>query len=247
MSTLSFSPLGDRAIIIQLGSSIDEATHRRVRSVCARLDAQPVPGMVEYVSAFASVAVHYDPARVPTRRGEMGEENSGRSTGATSAYARMVALLEAALENLEDETLPTPRTVEIPVCYGGVFGPDLEDVARHHALSPDEVVRIHAAGEYLVHMIGFLPGFPYLGGLSERIATPRRAEPRTVVPAGSVGIGGSQTGVYPVASPGGWQLIGRTPARLFTPEREEPTLLRAGDRVRFREISPGEFRAWSDA
>ena len=240
MSTMSFAPLGDRAITIQLGSSIDEATHRRVRAVCARLDARPVPGMVEYVSAFASVAVHYDPARVPA-----SEPDS--EVDATSPYAQMAALLTAALSHLDDETLPPPRTVEIPVCYGGTFGPDLDDVARLHELTPDEVVRIHAAGEYLVHMIGFLPGFPYLGGLSERIATPRRAEPRTVVPAGSVGIGGSQTGVYPIASPGGWRLIGRTPARLFTPEREEPTLLRAGDRVRFREISPEEFRQWGDA
>ena len=240
MSTMSFAPLGDRAITIQLGSSIDEATHRRVRAVCARLDARPVLGMVEYVSAFASVAVHYDPARVPAPEADS-------EVGATTPYARMAALLTVALSNLDDETLPPPRTVEIPVCYGGTFGPDLDDVARLHELTPDAVVRIHAAGEYLVHMIGFLPGFPYLGGLSERIATPRRAEPRTVVPAGSVGIGGSQTGVYPIASPGGWRLIGRTPARLFTPEREEPTLLRAGDRVRFREISPEEFRKWSDA
>ncbi|HET7563846.1 MAG TPA: 5-oxoprolinase subunit PxpB [Gemmatimonadaceae bacterium] len=224
MSGISFSPLGDRAVIIRLGSSIDEATHRRVRAVCARLDAQPIPGVVEYVPAFASVAVHYDPA--------------------TNAYARMTELLDAELVHLEDEGLPPARTVEIPVCYGGEFGPDLDDVARHHALTADEVVRIHTGGDYLVHMIGFAPGFPYLGGLPERIATPRRREPRTLVPAGSVGIGGSQTGVYPIASPGGWQLIGRTPLTLFSPERDVPALLRAGDRVRFRAISRDEFLAW---
>lgn len=224
MSTLSFSALGDRAVIIQVGSCIDEATHRRVRAVCERLEARPIPGMVEYVPAFASVAVHYDPARV--------------------LAADMVARLTALLTHLDDVDVPVPRTVEIPVCYGGEFGLDLDDVARLHTLTPDEVVRIHTGGDYLVHMIGFAPGFPYLGGLSDRIATPRRREPRTLVPAGSVGIGGSQTGVYSIASPGGWQLIGRTPLQLFSPDREESTLLRAGDRVRFRAISHDEFLAW---
>src|SRR5690348_7513713 len=126
MSDISFSPLGDRAVIIHLGSSIDEATHRRVRAVCARLDAQPIPGMIEYVPAFASVAVHYDPA--------------------TSTYGRLTERLDAELAHLEDEAMPPARTVEIPVCYGGEFGPDLDDVAHHHALSADEVVRIHTDG-----------------------------------------------------------------------------------------------------
>ncbi|HEX6965717.1 MAG TPA: 5-oxoprolinase subunit PxpB [Gemmatimonadaceae bacterium] len=232
MPDISFSALGDRAVIIQVGSSIDEATRRRVRAVCARLAAHPIPGMIEYVPAFASVAVHYDPARVPMRE------------RAQNPYARMTELLTGALGHLDDEALPPPRMVEIPVCYGGELGPDLDDVAHHHGLTADEVVRVHTGGDYLVHMIGFAPGFPYLGGLSERIATPRRREPRTLVPAGSVGIGGSQTGVYPIASPGGWQLIGRTPLRLFAPERDEPALLRAGDRVRFRAISRDEFLTW---
>lgn len=232
---MHFSPLGDCAVLIHLGSSIDEATHRRVRAACARLDERPVPGMIEYVPAFASVAVHYDPARVPPA--STGDEHE-------SPYARLTAMLAAALAGVESEPLPPPRTVEIPVCYGGDYGPDLDDVARHHGLTPDEVVRIHTAGDYLVYMIGFAPGFAYLGGLSERIATPRRPVPRTVVPPGSVGIGGSQTGVYPIASPGGWQLIGRTPLRLFDPEREPPTVLRTGDRVRFRAIPAAAFERW---
>lgn len=225
-------PLGDRAILIQMGDSIDEATHRLVRAVCARLEEHPVPGMTEYVPAFASVAVHYEPTHFP----------SGRPGEVTQPYDRMAAVLTAALTALEEDELPAPRTVEIPVCYGGEEGPDLEEVARYHGLPADEVVRLHAGGEYRVYMIGFAPGFPYLGGLSERISTPRRATPRALVPAGSVGIGGSQTGIYPIASPGGWNLIGRTPLRLFDAHAEPPTVLRMGDRVRFRPISLAEFR-----
>jgi inhibitor of KinA len=140
--------------------------------------------------------------------------------------------------------VPEARTVEIPVCYGGAFGPDLEDVARRHELEAADVIRIHSNGDYLVYMVGFMPGFAYLGGLSARIATPRRLSPRTAVPAGTVGIGGDQTGVYPLASPGGWNLIGKTPLRIFDIQRNEPALLVAGDRVRFRQISLSEFSDW---
>ena len=232
---MNFSPLGDRAVIIQLGTSIDEATHRRVRAICARLDESSVPGVTEYVPAFASVVVHYDPRRAAERGDTAGP------------YARVVAALRTALADVRDEVVWPAPIVEIPVCYGGELGPDLDDVARAHELTPDDVVSIHAAGEYLVYMVGFMPGFGYLGGLSERIATPRRPVPRTRVPAGTVGIGGSQTGVYPLESPGGWNLIGRTPQRMFLPEKEPPTLLEMGDRVRFRPITRAEFDALARA
>ena len=221
------SPLGDRALLIRLGTTIDAATHRRVRAACARLDAQPVAGTVELVPAYASVAVHYDPESVPN--------------GAGSPFERFSSAVSAALVDLEDVALPEPRTIEIPVCYGGAFGPDLDEVAQRHALGPDDVIGLHAAATYDVYMLGFAPGFAYLGGLPPEIATPRRDEPRTAVPAGSVGIGGSQTGIYPLVSPGGWQLIGRTPRRLFDVTRECPALLSAGDRVRFRPIGSQEF------
>jgi len=152
-----------------------------------------------------------------------------------------VNFLRERLTGLAVEALDAPRVVEIPVCYGGDLGPDLDDVARMHELSPDEVVRLHSAAEYLVYMIGFMPGFAYLGGLPERIATPRRKTPRTAVPAGTVGIGGRQTGVYPLVSPGGWNLIGRTPVKIFDIARAEPTLLGTGDRVRFRPMTRAEF------
>ncbi|MDB4875656.1 MAG: allophanate hydrolase subunit 1 [Gemmatimonadetes bacterium] len=227
---MHFTPLGDHAVTITLGDSIDEATHRLVRAVSAHLDAHPPGGMVDLVPAFASVAVHYDPARVP-----------GSATA--SPHHRMVAMLEASLATIRADELPPPRTVEIPVCYGGDLGPDLDDVARQHGLAAEEVVRIHAAGDYLVYMVGFMPGFAYLGGLSDRIATPRRPSPRTAVPAGAVGIGGQQTGVYPMESPGGWNLIGRTPLRIFDIARDEPSLLATGDRVRFRPVTLDEYRA----
>ena len=218
-------PLGDRALTVRLGDSVDEATRRRVQATYARLAERAVPGVVELVPAFASVTVHYEPAGVPRAPGS-----------AASPYARLRALLDDALAGVADASPPPAASVEIPVRYGGDDGPDLDDVARRHAMSPDEVVRLHTAGDYVVHMLGFLPGFPYLGGLDPRLATPRRDVPRTVVPAGSVGIGGAQTGVYSIDSPGGWHLIGRTALRLFDAGRDPPTLLRAGDRVRFRSV-----------
>jgi inhibitor of KinA len=228
-----FNPLGDRAVTITLGSTIDEATHRLVRAAASRIAERRIHGLVDLVPAFASITVHYEPADV--------------IAGAYDAlpYDRIVAELEASLANLSTVDGSPPRLVEIPVCYGGELGPDLADVARLHDLSTDEVVRLHAAGDYLVYMIGFMPGFAYLGGLSQRIATPRRQSPRTAVPAGAVGIGGEQTGVYPMVSPGGWNLIGRTPLRIFDVAREEPALLATGDRVRFAPISREEFDRWT--
>jgi inhibitor of KinA len=227
-----FSALGDHAVLITLGDTIDESTHRHVRAVTARIDAAPPLGLVDRVSAFASVVVHYEPARV---------DGHGRSP-----HDAMVAALQRLLVDIRVDALPAPRIIDIPVCYGGVLGPDLEDVARRHELSAQDVIDIHVAGDYLVYMVGFMPGFAYLGGLSSRIATPRRQTPRTAVPAGSVGIGGEQTGVYPLVSPGGWNLIGRTPRRIFDIDRSEPALLVTGDRVRFRAISLTEFDAWTE-
>jgi inhibitor of KinA len=238
---MRLSPLGDRALLVHVGDAIDEPTLRRVRAVCARLEARRIPGVIELVPAFATVAVHYDPRRIPAGAGVVEPVVLGEGP-----YHRLVALVTAALEDLADADVPAPQMVEIPVLYGGDDGPDLDDVARHHALSPDEVVRIHTGGDYLVYMLGFAPGFAYLGGLSPRIATPRRAEPRTAVPAGSVAIGGSQTGVYPLVSPGGWQIIGRTPLRLFDLARTPPARLAVGDRVRFRAITANELASARD-
>jgi inhibitor of KinA len=207
------APLGDSAVLITVGTAIDEPTNARVRSVTDRIATLRPEGFIEAVPAYASVAVHYDASTV-------------RYDDFVDSLTRVLAA---------DITAPArgSRTIEIPVVYGGEHGPDLDDVARATGLPPDEIVRRHAGAEYLVYMIGFLPGFAYLGGLPSELATPRRSSPRTHVPAGSVGIGGSQTGVYPMVSPGGWNLIGWTPLQLFDPERERASLLAAGDRVRF--------------
>lgn len=233
IATNRFAPLGDRTVLITLGYAIDESTHRRVRAVCTQLQKASIPGVAELVPAFASVAVHYDPARI--------------DGGGGPPYQRLVRLLDTALIDLTIGELPPAHTVEIPVYYGDELGPDLEDVASQHGLTPDDVVRIHSDGEYLVYMVGFMPGFAYMGGLDERIATPRRSSPRTEVPAGTVGIGGNQTGVYPLPSPGGWNLIGRTPIRMFRPEHDPPTRLIAGDRVRFRKIGRAAFEEWEES
>jgi inhibitor of KinA len=214
-------PLGDSALLIRLGGQINEETHRKVAAVSARLSEKPFPAMIEYVPAFTTVAVHYDPAR--------------------STFAQASALVSALLGDVAPAPLPNADPIEIPVCYGRDLGPDLEFVAEHAKLPPDEVVRIHAGGDYRVYMIGFTPGFPFLGGLPDAIATPRRSSPRIAVPAGSVAIGGTQTGVYPIESPGGWQIIGRTRLSLFRPDLDPPTLLRTSQRVRFRPISRAEF------
>jgi inhibitor of KinA len=226
-----FTPLGDRAVMITLGATIDEATHRLVRSASVRIDQRPPAGFVDQVPAFTSIAVHYDPL--------IAAQGASKTP-----YERVVDDLTAALDGLTAERLPPARVVEIPVCYGGTLGPDLEDVARAHEITTDEVVRIHTSGDYLVYMVGFMPGFAYLGGLPTKLATPRRTTPRTVVPAGTVGIGGSQTGVYPLDSPGGWNLIGKTPLAVFDITRPQPALLATGDRVRFRAITESDFRNW---
>lgn len=233
---MHLSALGDQTLLITLGDAIDEATHARVRAAVAQLDAARLAGVIDLVPAFASVAVHYDPAHV-----------TGNPGDAATPYERIAARVAETLKDLTPDALPPARIVEIPVCYGGDLGPDLDDVARAHDLSSDDVVRIHTEATYLVYMIGFMPGFAYLGGLSERIATPRRSSPRPAVPAGTVGIGGSQTGVYPMVSPGGWNLIGRTPWKIFDIGRAEPTLLATGDRVRFRSISRAAFDAAATA
>jgi len=187
-----------------------------VRAVCAALERDPVRGMIELVPSYAAVAVYYDPAAC------------GRDPFSTITRA-----LSERLQQLEVTTPLPGRLVEIEVRYGGAHGPDLEDVARHAALTPAEVVRAHTSVEYAVYMIGFAPGFPFLVGLPERLAMRRRDTPRLAVPAGSVAIGGGQTGIYPLETPGGWHIIGRTSVRLFRPEANPPTLLQLGDRVRF--------------
>ena len=208
-----FQPLGDGAVRVQFGTAIAPETDARIRRFCRALEQPPIPGVIEWVPAYTTIAVFYEPW--------------------VRCYAEMCALLRERLEGAKDSALPPTRLIQIPVRYGGADGPDLEDVAAYHGLTPADVIAVHASPTYLVHMLGFSPGFPYLGGLPGVLATPRLDTPRAAVPAGSVGIGGAQTGVYPSVTPGGWRIIGRTSLTLYDPARECPALLRAGDLVRF--------------
>jgi inhibitor of KinA len=212
---------GDSALVVEYGDTIEEQSNSRVRALAASLHRSPHPGIIEVVPTYRSLMVHYDPLQL--------------------AASDLEAILWTGDADLTAAAAPEARTVEIPVAYGGEFGPDLAAVAAHNGLSENDVVAIHAANEYLIFMMGFMPGFPYLGGLSPRISTPRLSTPRTVVPAGSVGIAGQQTGIYPTESPGGWRLIGRTPARLFDASQTPPVLFEAGDSVRFVPVTGREF------
>ncbi|MFC3802249.1 5-oxoprolinase subunit PxpB [Cohnella sp. GCM10012308] len=235
-------PLGDSAVTVQLGETICRQTHDRVRQLAEHLERHRFPGMIEYVPAFLSVTVYFEPFEALAGLGILTDPtDSSDPSGSADPLGLVAGWLGDQLVKLEEAAQTTPRVTEIPVCYGGELGPDLPEVAAAHGLSEQEVVEIHASADYLVYMLGFAPGFAYLGGLPQRIATPRRQTPRLSIPAGTVGIAGDQTGVYPIATPGGWQLIGKTPEPLFLPDATPPTLLRAGDIVRFRPISREEF------
>ncbi len=237
---INIKPLGDSAIIVQFGTDISPEVHLKVKAFSDQLDKDPFCGFVEYVPAFTSVTVFYHPLTVyQMYKGEGSKEK-------LSPYKIVHSIIEKRLEKLQAPLASEQRVVEIPVCYDGELGPDLQAVADYHSLSTTEVIEIHSKAEYLVFMIGFAPGFPYLGGMSEQIATPRHTSPRLSIPAGSVGIAGMQTGVYPISTPGGWQIIGRTPVDLFYPDRNPPSLLQSGDIVRFMPISIEEYNGYKE-
>ena len=216
-------PAGDSAIVVEFGDGIDVRINARVRLLQHALRAGAHAGIVETVPTYRSLMVHYDPMAL--------------------AREALADVIMTTAGRLPEEVLEPVRTVEIPVRYGSEAGPDLADVAASAGVDEQAVVELHSGGDYIVFMLGFMPGFAYLGGLPPAIATPRLASPRAVVPAGSVGIAGAQTGIYPTESPGGWRLIGRTPVRLFDPLRSPPALLEAGDHVRFVPVGLADYDA----
>src|SRR5689334_13750396 len=199
-----FVPLGDSALLVQLGDKIDLTVNQRVHALAALLDKSPIEGFMEVVPAYGTLLIHYDPLVLE--------------------YAKANQWVKAKLEQIQDSKSRRSRRIDVPVKYGGEYGPDLESVAAYHNLQIKDVIRIHSERIYTVYMMGFTPGFPYMGKLDEAISVSRLETPRTRVPAGTVAIAGSQTGVYPIDSPGGWQLIGWTPLQLFNPESESPFL-----------------------
>ena len=232
MSTAQIEPLGDCALLIRFGDRIGTAMNARALAATAALLQASLPGVRDIAPAYATVCVQYDP-RV------WADPSNGQLP-----FARIASRISGLVDNAVLAHTPAMRiTIEIPVRYGGDFGPDLDDVAKHARLDTNEVIARHYASDYRVAMLGFAPGFPYLLGLDPTLHAPRRATPRTHVPAGSVAIGGAQTGIYPRESPGGWLLIGCTPLTLFDPARESPALLAPGQRVSFRAIADDEFAA----
>ncbi|MGN7938943.1 5-oxoprolinase subunit PxpB [Metabacillus sp. 22489] len=232
MEHIRFYPQGDQAITVSFGDEINQELHEEIISLTKLLDLEPFPGMIEVVPSFTAVTIYYSPFDVKRKYLNL------------SIYEDVVMQIKQKLQSKKVSRNDPPTIITIPVCYGGEYGPDLTEVARYHKLSESDVIRLHSNHEYVVYMVGFTPGFPYLGGMSERLATPRKQTPRVAIPAGSVGIGGRQTGIYPLESPGGWQIIGRTPLKLFNYNRNEPTLLKAGDIVRFKPITAEQYDEW---
>lgn len=213
-------PVGDKAIVVEFGDEISIECNNKVLSLYKNITSKKEPFIISSVPTYRSLLIKYDPLRI--------------------SYAELVKKINEELKQQKDLDI-NPEVMEVPVKYGGGFGPDIEYVAKHNNISVDEVIKIHTKPLYRIYMIGFTMGFAYLGGMSDKIETPRLEKPRTKIPAGSVGIAGKQTGIYPVESPGGWRLIGKTPVKLYDPHREDPILVKPGNYIKFIEISEDDF------
>jgi len=234
---MEITPLGDSALILRMGDQLQDASEQTVNQVLGamhRIERAQLPGIIELAPAYTTLAVYFDPVRVIDGGADPGDVVDWLTKKLNDALGKSRRLRRDKSH---------VRAIEVPICCDTEFALDLEQVARHAKLSPTEVVDLYCAGTYCVGCIGFTPGFPYLLGLPQKLATPRRASPRKDVSAGSVAIGGEQTGIYPLRSPGGWNVIGRTPLQLFDPQNNPPALLNVGDRIRFRAITRDEFEA----
>lgn len=221
-----FYLMGDRGLLLEFGDGISPEVNQKVRRMALAIQGERIAGIIETVPTYHSLLILYNPLVIPV------EDLKKR--------------LKQLEQRLQQTPFPEPKLTRIPAVYGGSYGPDLDYVAEYCRISPEEVIRLHCSKPYLIYMIGFMPGFPYMGELPEALVTPRLKTPRLTVPAGSVAIAQKQTGIYPMESPGGWQIIGRTPARLFDPEKKPPALLQMGDLVQFYPISGEEFRNWNE-
>lgn len=208
MSDVRYLVSGDSAVCVEFGNEISPEINRKIRAFKIALEKEQIEGIVETVPTYRSLLVVYEPETV--------------------SFGELTKRFDEVMKHIGSIRIPPPTVVEIPVLYGGEMGPDLEFVAEHNHMTPDEVIRLHTSEEYLIYMLGFIAGFPYLGGMNKKIATPRLKSPRVKIEGGSVGIAGEQTGIYPVASPGGWRLIGRTPVKLYDADRKSPCFWRRG-------------------
>lgn len=221
MSEVRYLVSGDCAVCVEFGNEISPVINKKIRAFNIAVEQSGIEGIVETVPTYRSLLVHYQPEVI--------------------GFKELTEKFESLMDSLSNIPIPPPTVIEIPVLYGGEMGPDIENVASHNGKTVEEVIRIHTSEDYLIYMLGFIAGFPYLGGMSKEIAAPRLKSPRVKIDGGSVGIAGEQTGVYPVDSPGGWQLIGRTPLKLYDADREKPVLLEAGQYIRFRSIDAAEY------
>lgn len=221
MEYVKIRPAGDRALVAEFENRIDESVNDRVHALAEFLKGQNLEGIVEVQPTFRSLMIYYDPLRISFREIQEAARRAGSAADPAAKKKR--------------------RILQIPCCYGARFGQDLADLERHTGLDRDEIIAIHSSVDYKIYMMGFLPGFVYLGGMDERICMPRLENPRVKIQPGAVGIGGNQTGVYPVASPGGWRLIGGTPVDFYDPFRADPILCRAGEYIRFLPITIDEY------
>lgn len=213
---------GDKAIVVEFGDIIDEDINRKVINLMKNIESSSlINSIYEMIPTYRSLMIIYNPLKI--------------------TFNDLINSVKNIEYNLKILDKREKNIIKIPVLYGNDFGPDIDAVAKHNGLSIEDVIRLHSEAEYLVYMLGFTPGFTYLGGMNSKLETPRLANPRVKIPEGSVGIAGKQTGVYPIESPGGWQLIGRTPIKLYDPKRENPILLKAGDYVKFTPITKDEF------
>jgi KipI family sensor histidine kinase inhibitor len=212
---------GEKCLVVEFSDSIDREANIRLQNLRRALEQRHIPGMLELVPTYGSLSIHHNPLVL--------------------SRDETIALVEEAMGDCSENESRQKRILVMPVAYGGELGPDMETVVRHTGFSEEEIIRRHTAVDCYCFMLGFTPGFGYLGGMDPALETPRLASPRTRIPAGSVGIAGKQTGAYSIDSPGGWQLIGRTPLKLFDPEAENPTLIDAGDWIRFRAIAENEY------
>ena len=216
--------MGDRGLLLEFGDEISLEINEKVRRMALTLQAVAIEGIIETIPTYRSLLILYNPLIL--------------------SIEDLKKRLEGMEEGLGQSPFPEPKLTRIPVVYGGYYGPDLDDVAKFCQITPEEVVRFHCSKPYHIYMIGFMPGYPYMGELPEALVTPRLKTPRLSVPAGSVAIAQRQTGIYPMESPGGWQIIGQTPVQLFDPEKEHPVLLQMGDLVQFYPITEKEFKEW---
>ncbi len=216
--------MGDRGLLIEFGDGISREINEKVRRMALVIQAEVREGIVEVVPTYRSLLIIYNPILLPI------EDLKKR--------------LRRIEEGLQQAPLPEPKLTRIPAVYGGIYGPDLAGVAKSLHISPEKVIQLHCSKPYLIYMIGFMPGYPYMGELPEELVTPRLKTPRLVVPKGSVAIAQRQTGIYSMESPGGWQILGRTPVELFDPGKDPPALLQMGDFVQFYQISGKEFKEW---